>query len=91
MKECRLCKEEIKDNALKCWHCNTMLRRSWLGWLVLTALIVSASYSWLLVHQEDGHIENLKNILADQEHISSLVGVLGSVLVAGIFRSPLGE
>lgn len=91
MKECRLCKEEIKDNAIKCWHCNTILRRSWLGCLVLIALVVSAFYSWLLVHQEDGHIVDLKDILNDQDHISSLVGVLGSVLVAGIFRSPLGD
>ena len=91
MKECRLCKEEIKDSALKCWHCNTMLRRSWLGWLVLIALVASAFYSWLLVHQDHGHLGDLTKILDNQAHISSLVGVLGSVLVAGIFRSPLGE
>ncbi len=92
MKECRFCKEEIKDKAIKCWHCNTMLRRSWLRWLLLLVFVVSALYSWLLSHQENGHLVTLDGLgEAAEEHLSSLLGVLGSVLVAGIIRSPMGE
>jgi len=83
---------QVKDNAIKCWHCNTMLRPSRLRWLLLIALLVSALYSWILTHQTHGHLMTL-NDLGDlcPEHIPSLMGVLGSVLAAGIFRSPLGE
>ena len=92
MEECRFCKEEIKENAIKCWHCNTMLRRSPLRWLLLLALLVSAFYSWILTHQAHGHLRALDEFRElGPEHIPGLLGVLGSVLVAGIFRSPLGE
>ncbi len=56
MIECRFCKEEIKDNAIKCWHCNTMLRRELFPWLLLIAFFLSALYSWIMTHQEHGHI-----------------------------------